>query len=233
MPSLIGITAVAIFSLFSFLFWSCATTQKEQPTPQPQLSVLVESSPAGAEVFLDTRPLGKTPLSISLGSVDEALKLKGLLNGQEPVEKRIRWIATDQLVVRFRFGEPTALMKKLNLAKALVFDFAAKTTFDVDRSDIKPEFEPFLVKVAELIKNYFPALSFHVCGHTDASGGYQHNLELSLARATAVRQFLASRGISPSQMTVFGLGPDFPEADNATPEGRALNRRTELVLPQP
>lgn len=217
----------------SLLAWSCATTPP--PPPQeaaPALSATVESVPPGAELFLENRKLGQAPTSLRLASIDEVWKLTALLNGEKPVETRVRWVGPQELVVRFRFGEPTAVMKKLNLARVLVLDFSAKTTFDVNRSEIKPEFAPLLEQVAQALKASFPNLTFYVCGHTDSTGSYQHNMELSLARAESVRDFLSAQGVPKENMTVFGFGPDFPEADNAVPEGRALNRRTELVLPQ-
>ncbi len=219
--------------LVVFLFWSCATTPPAPaPQPEPAIAADVESVPPGAAVLLQDRPLGQTPVSLKFSTLEEVWKLTALLDGQPPVETRVRWVGPNQLAVRFRFGEPTPVMKKLNLARVLILDFSAKTTFDVDRSEIKAEFAPLLEEVAKALQASFPNLRFYVCGHTDATGGYQHNLQLSLARAEAVRDFLAARGVRKENMTVFGFGPDFPEADNASAEGRALNRRTELVLPR-
>lgn len=212
----------------------CSSAPPPAPVaPAPAITAAVESDPVGAQVFRGERPMGAAPLTVGLGGLEEVLGLRAVLDGAEPVETRIRWIGADQVLVRFRFGEPSPLMKKLNLARVLVFDFSAKTTFDVDRADIKPEFAGVLQQQAQLLKAHFPSLGFYVCGHTDSTGGYEHNVRLSLARAQAVRDFLAAHGVAAENMTVFGFGPDFPEADNGTPEGRALNRRTELVLPQP
>ncbi|RPE80250.1 OmpA family protein [Vulcaniibacterium tengchongense] len=67
-----------------------------------------------------------------------------------------------------------------------------------------------------------------IVGHTDAVGRREANIELSMARAMAVRAYLERQGISPGNLSVQGLGPDQPVADNATPEGRARNRRIEF-----
>lgn len=67
-------------------------------------------------------------------------------------------------------------------------------------------------------------------GHTDSSGNRQANIQLSLDRANAVRNYLVSKNISADSMTVKGLGPDQPIADNTTAEGRARNRRIEFKL---
>ena len=67
-----------------------------------------------------------------------------------------------------------------------------------------------------------------IIGHTDASGRRDTNVALSLARAQAVKAYLQQQGIAAGNMSVQGLGPDQPVADNATPEGRARNRRIEF-----
>ena len=71
-----------------------------------------------------------------------------------------------------------------------------------------------------------------VIGHTDSQGARDTNVVLSLARADAVRSYLASKGIAPSLITTSGSGPDRPVASNDTPEGRARNRRIEFRLGQ-
>nr|WP_229418991.1 OmpA family protein [Pseudoduganella flava] len=67
-----------------------------------------------------------------------------------------------------------------------------------------------------------------VIGHTDNTGLRESNLALSLARAEAVRTYLAGKAIDPAMITVSGQGPDRPVADNATADGRARNRRIEF-----
>lgn len=67
-----------------------------------------------------------------------------------------------------------------------------------------------------------------VIGHTDNTGAREANLALSLARAGAVRNYLAGKGIAAATIAVAGAGPDQPVADNASAEGRARNRRIEF-----
>lgn len=69
-----------------------------------------------------------------------------------------------------------------------------------------------------------------VIGHTDNTGLRESNLALSLARAEAVRAYLAQKGIAPDMIAVSGQGPDRPVADNAASEGRARNRRIEFRI---
>lgn len=67
-----------------------------------------------------------------------------------------------------------------------------------------------------------------IIGHTDSMGLRQSNVALSYARADAVKSYLVANGIAPANLSVAGAGPDRPVADNATPEGRARNRRIEF-----
>jgi len=79
---------------------------------------------------------------------------------------------------------------------------------------------------ASLIAN--PEIRIEVAGYTDSTGARMMNLQLSMARAGAVRAYLARRGVSPMRMSARGYGASGYIAPNATPEGRATNRRTEL-----
>ncbi|MCG2584205.1 OmpA family protein [Massilia sp. TS11] len=67
-----------------------------------------------------------------------------------------------------------------------------------------------------------------IIGHTDNAGARAGNLALSHARAMAVRDYVVAKGVDPASISVSGEGPDRPVADNATPDGRARNRRIEF-----
>jgi len=101
--------------------------------------------------------------------------------------------------------------------------------FEFDRADLKPESEVELMEVVRLLRAH-PKWKVEVQGHTDSIGTAAHNQQLSQRRAEAVRHFLISRGISPERIQARGYGSSRPIASNATDEGRALNRRTEIVF---
>jgi len=102
-------------------------------------------------------------------------------------------------------------------------------TFDTDKAVIKPESEPVLAEMAKLLKDN-PSLNVFIVGHTDSTGSYEHNLKLSQERAAAVVNALVSgHGIAAARMTSVGVGPVAPVAPNDTEDGRAKNRRVELV----
>jgi outer membrane protein OmpA-like peptidoglycan-associated protein len=100
--------------------------------------------------------------------------------------------------------------------------------FDFGKSEIKPESEPALAQVAALLQAN-PALKAWVVGHTDNVGSPETNLTLSSARAAAVVKALTQRGIDARRLAPHGAGPFAPVASNAAEEGRARNRRVELV----
>ena len=101
--------------------------------------------------------------------------------------------------------------------------------FDTGKSDIKPESKPSLEQIAAYMKAD-PKMKLHVVGHTDSIGSFESNLALSRQRATAVAAALAKDyGIAAARLTGNGVASLAPVASNTTDEGRAKNRRVELV----
>jgi outer membrane protein OmpA-like peptidoglycan-associated protein len=101
--------------------------------------------------------------------------------------------------------------------------------FDTGKADIKPESAQAIGEIAKLLKAD-PGLKLHVVGHTDSVGSVDANLKLSQARAEAVLQALVKEhGIAGARLHAFGNGPFAPVASNDTEEGKAKNRRVELV----
>ncbi len=101
--------------------------------------------------------------------------------------------------------------------------------FDFDRADIKPESEPALNEIARLLREQSD-LRLHVVGHTDNIGQLDYNMDLSRRRAAAVVEALATtHGVARERLRAAGVGPLAPAAPNTSEEGRARNRRVELV----
>lgn len=100
-------------------------------------------------------------------------------------------------------------------------------SFDSGRSDLKPELRPVLDQFAQGLDH---TMNVRVVGHTDSSGSDAINDPLSVERARSVREYLASRGVASQRVEISGEGSRQPVADNATPEGRARNRRVEIFL---
>jgi OmpA-OmpF porin, OOP family len=101
--------------------------------------------------------------------------------------------------------------------------------FDTNKADIKPESAQAVSEIAKLLQSD-PGLKLYVVGHTDATGVLDHNLRLSQERAESVLQSLIrTHGIAPARLRSFGAGPFAPVASNDSEDGRAKNRRVELV----
>ena len=121
-------------------------------------------------------------------------------------------------------------------AKSLMSDITATghasvygIYFDFDKADIKPESEPAIKEIAKLLQEN-KTLKLYVVGHTDNVGSLDYNLKLSKARADAVVKELTTKyKISPDRLRAFGVASLAPVASNKTEEGRAKNRRVELV----
>lgn len=101
--------------------------------------------------------------------------------------------------------------------------------FDNDRATLKEESTPDLTRLLNLIQAD-STIQAEVAGHTDSNGDDEHNMQLSTARAESVCAWLAERGVLRGRLTARGFGETRPIADNATEEGRALNRRVEVRL---
>ncbi|MHB8138640.1 MAG: OmpA family protein [Smithellaceae bacterium] len=123
------------------------------------------------------------------------------------------------------------------VADAKVFSNDIRTTghaavygiyFDTGKSNIKPESAQAIAEIVKLL-NSDPGLKIHVVGHTDNAGSVESNIKLSQSRAESVVQALRNNGISPARLKSFGCGQFAPVMSNDNEEGRAKNRRVELV----
>jgi OmpA-OmpF porin, OOP family len=101
--------------------------------------------------------------------------------------------------------------------------------FDTGKSVLKPESQSTLQEIAKLLKSD-PGLKLYVVGHTDNTGLYDANIKLSMDRAAAVVNALTTQfQVNTASLRACGDGPTAPVASNNTEEGKALNRRVELV----
>lgn len=100
--------------------------------------------------------------------------------------------------------------------------------FDTNKATIKPESAGIIDQIVGLMKSQ-PSLKLSIEGHTDSQGTPESNKTLSLNRAKAVIKAVSEGGISASRMSAVGWGQEKPVADNRTEEGRAKNRRVEIV----
>ena len=112
------------------------------------------------------------------------------------------------------------------LGKSFTFD---ELQFETGSATLTPTSSTQLAALAAVLKAY-PSVAVSVGGHTDNTGDAAANKRLSAERAAAVKQALLGGGIAATRITDEGYGPEKPIASNDTEEGRAKNRRVELVV---
>jgi chemotaxis protein MotB len=137
------------------------------------------------------------------------------------LKERLRsMIESDKLSVRIVRGR-------------MVIDLKQDILFPSARAKLSPLGEETLAKVAQALAD-FPDRSFQIEGHTDnvpmKSDRFPSNWELSTARAVAVVKLFIKRGMGADNLSAAGYGEHQPRADNASPEGQALNRRIEIIM---
>lgn len=115
-----------------------------------------------------------------------------------------------------------AVVKKLN-------DYAKTILFDAGRNTFQSSTYPVLEAMSALLNEY-PTAKFSLEGHTDSVGKAEVNKKLSESRASAIMNYLVSKGIDKSRLKAIGYGESKPIASNKTKAGKALNRRVEVKL---
>jgi outer membrane protein OmpA-like peptidoglycan-associated protein len=168
----------------------------------------VYSTSVMANVYLVRRDDGNIWIHFAQGTTQG-----GIIVGQEKAFQQ-----TAQLL-------PASEMKKQLDSAGKV---ALQVKFATDKTDILPDSQPQIEQVMQLLKDD-PSLKLAINGHTDNSGEAAHNQTLSEGRAAAVVAALATKGVASTRLAAHGYGDSQPVADNATPEGKAKNRRVELV----
>jgi len=114
--------------------------------------------------------------------------------------------------------------------RGMVITLSGGVLFASGKSDLLPAAQLKLNSVAETLTQQDPDSKMVVEGHTDSQGAVSYNNELSQRRAQNVRDYLVGRGIAADRVTAEGFGSGRSIADNASPEGRANNRRVEIVI---
>ena len=112
--------------------------------------------------------------------------------------------------------------------RGMVISLPGEVLFKTDKFDLKPAAMAKLDQIANALRTKDQAIV--VYGYTDNVGTREHNMELSDKRAQVVRDYLVSKGLPKDTVTSEGKGPDDPLADNSSVEGRAQNRRVEIVV---
>jgi outer membrane protein OmpA-like peptidoglycan-associated protein len=140
------------------------------------------------------------------------------------------------LYTRFQKGYDEAVNYEVAKASLNYYDILMKDgkiifndiQFDYDNASIRPSSMPIIKKIGEMLKDH-PELQLSIEGHTDSDGSSTYNLKLSEARAQAVRSALLNMGIAASRLQAKGFGEEKPMVPNDSSNGKAKNRRVEIV----
>ena len=152
------------------------------------------------------------------------------------LEERLRELENTKSFLEKQLAEEIK-KKKLKVSvekKGVVVTLLAEILFDPGKAQLKKESLCILDKVAQVLKRIPPSYRISIEGHTDNQpirySGWKSNWELSCHRALSVLHYLEKKGINPSRLSATGFGEYHPVASNETEEGRALNRRVEIVI---
>jgi outer membrane protein OmpA-like peptidoglycan-associated protein len=133
-----------------------------------------------------------------------------------------------------RAADAQAELAKVAMVKeeprGLVITLSGSVVFASNQATLLPEAKSRLNQVAASLMSDDTNRKLIVEGHTDSQGSNAYNMVLSQQRAEAVRSYLISRGYTSYLIEARGIGEERPIADNASPEGRANNRRVEIIV---
>ncbi|KFN45192.1 OmpA family protein [Arenimonas metalli] len=144
--------------------------------------------------------------------------------GAIPLHGEVVVLERQGMTSKLAFIDAAAMKKALDADGRI----ALYINFDVDKATLRPDAAAVVAEIHRLLTDD-PALRLSIDGHTDSTGTAERNRELSRQRAEAVQATLVAKGIAADRLQAQGFGPDQPLADNGTEDGRAKNRRVELV----
>lgn len=162
---------------------------------------------------------------------DELAKKKAELEARQKeleAEKAARAEAEKKLAAAMKSLEEIAKIKEEQ--RGMVITLSGEVLFASGKTDLLPIAQSRLDKVAEVLQQQSDDKKIVVEGHTDSVGADADNMKLSQKRADSVRTYLVTRGVKSERISALGKGESTPIADNKTPEGRANNRRVEIVI---
>ena len=162
---------------------------------------------------------------------DELAKRKSELEARQKeleAEKAARAEAEKKLAAAMKSLEEIAKIKEEQ--RGLVITLDGAVLFASGKTELLPIAQSKLDRVAEVLQQQSDDKKIVVEGHTDSVGADAANQKLSQARAESVRTYLVSRGVKADRISALGKGESTPIADNKSPEGRANNRRVEIVV---
>jgi outer membrane protein OmpA-like peptidoglycan-associated protein len=151
------------------------------------------------------------------------------MQGQQLASERDRRAEADKRAAQAT-ADLAAFASVKQEARGMVITLSGSVLFASNRSDLLPSAQAKLTEVATALTKQDAESKITVEGHTDSQGEPSYNLDLSQRRAQSVRDYLVTRGIATDRVVAQGFGLTRPIADNGSAEGRANNRRVEIVV---
>jgi len=149
-------------------------------------------------------------------------------------EAKLQAAQAEQAELRSRLDKAMASLSEIAKLEdkqgKMVITLNGSVLFKTDSADLLPSAQRKLMEVAQVLREYDDHSKIVVEGYTDSRGSKDYNATLSLHRAQSVEHFLEEQGVDENHLEAVGHGEDDPIADNSSPEGRANNRRVEIVI---
>lgn len=212
----ISVLALAFVMVLGSLFTSCEAVKNTNKTQRGAAIGAAGGAILGGILGNNLGKGGKGAMGAVIGGV-----VGGVAGGVigNKMDKQARQI--DQAI-------PGAEVKRVGEGIQLVLNENA-VRFDTNKSSLTAAAKTNLDKLVAVFNEY-PDTDITIFGYTDSTGPADYNLKLSGDRATSVKNYLVSKGISSSRFTIQGMGIADPIADNGTVDGRAQNRRVEFAI---
>jgi len=211
-----AVKATVVVTLAATLIAGCQTTTDpytgEKKTTSTTLGALIGAGAGAAIGMISGHDAKQRRQRALVGAGGGAVG-----NYQDRQENELRALMRDSGVTVTRKGED------------IVLNMPGNVTFRTGSADLNAQFFKVLDGVAQVAKKYDKTI-IEIAGHTDNVGGADFNRQLSQRRASAVAQYLMSKGVSEQRIITAAGGEDHPIASNSTDQGRAANRRVEVTL---
>ncbi|HEY6930814.1 MAG TPA: OmpA family protein [Thermoanaerobaculia bacterium] len=187
----------------------------------------LEAEMAALKAEKDAADKAKADMSATAANLDAQKKDLETQMAALAAENQKTAAERDELAQRLT-GALSTVADTQNTARGVVVNLS-DILFDTNKATLKPETKLTLAKLTGVL-SVFPKLNLRVEGYTDSTGTDEINNKLSRERALSVVEFLQAEGIAGSRITSEGYGSKYPVASNDTKEGKAKNRRVEIVL---
>ncbi|MBI3560205.1 MAG: OmpA family protein [Gammaproteobacteria bacterium] len=218
-------TRLALTSLIisTLVLAGCATDEygRSRPLTETEKGALIGSI-SGALIGAVASKKDKRTKGVLIGAIGGGLAGAAVGNYMDSQKKDFEKVLAPE-------RESGAILVEKLPKDVLRVTMTAQTAFDVNSAQIKPNFNSTMDKIGKIVNKYGKT-TLDIVGHTDNTGSHKYNQELSERRAQAVAQYFVGQNVHPERLRVEGAGETQPRADNATAEGRAQNRRVEIII---